>query len=162
MDSTLVDFVKALRTAEIKVSPAETLDAMECLDLVGITDRNFLKDSLALVLSKTPEEKEAFDACFDRFFAFESFSKSDQTANIRMTSTREMKLRENRLRERAHKGAPEKVKAVALAGKKLQNQIATNLSIHHWIQNPHWVNCCFQAQEQNLLFPWLKRDVLPK
>lgn len=65
MDSTLVDFVKALRTAEIKVSPAETLDAMECLDLVGITDRNFLKDSLALVLSKTPEEKEAFDACFD-------------------------------------------------------------------------------------------------
>ena len=73
MDSTLVDFVKALRTAEIKVSPAETLDAMECMDLVGITDRNFLKDSLALVLSKTPEEKEAFDACFDRFFAFESF-----------------------------------------------------------------------------------------
>ena len=73
MDSTLVDFVKALRTAEIKVSPAETLDAMECLDLVGITDRNFLKDSLALVLSKTPDEKEAFDACFDRFFAFESF-----------------------------------------------------------------------------------------
>ena len=75
MDSTLVDFVKALRTAEIKVSPAETLDAMECLDLVGITDRNFLKDSLALVLSKTPEEKEAFDACFDRFFAFESFKQ---------------------------------------------------------------------------------------
>ena len=72
MDSTLVDFVKALRTAEIKVSPAETLDAMECLDLVGFTDRSFLKDSLSLVLSKTPEEKEAFDACFDRFFAFES------------------------------------------------------------------------------------------
>ena len=75
MDSTLVDFVKALRTAEIKVSPAETLDAMECLDLVGFTDRNFLKDSLSLVLSKTPEEKEAFDACFDRFFAFESFRR---------------------------------------------------------------------------------------
>jgi uncharacterized protein with von Willebrand factor type A (vWA) domain len=78
MDSTLVDFVKALRTAEIKVSPAETLDAMECLDLVGIKDRKFLKDSLALVLSKTPEEKEAFSDCFDHFFAFENFKKIGQ------------------------------------------------------------------------------------
>jgi len=78
MDSTLVDFVKALRTAEIKVSPAETLDAMECLDLVGFTDREFLKNSLALVLSKTPEEKEAFHSCFDRFFSFESFKQIGQ------------------------------------------------------------------------------------
>lgn len=163
MDSTLVDFVKALRTAEIKVSPAETLDAMECLDLVGITDRNFLKDSLALVLSKTPKKKKHSTPVLTAFLHLRALGKSDQTANIRMTSTREMqKLRENRLRERAHKGAPEKVKAVALAGKKLQSQIVTNLSIHHWIQNPHWVNCCFQAQERNLLFPWLKRDVLPK
>ena len=92
-----------------------------------------------------------------------ALGKSDQTANIRMMSTMEMlTLKENRLREKAHKRVPEKVRAVALAGKKLQNQTATNLSIHHWIQNPHWVNCCFQAQERNLLFPWLKRDVLPK
>ncbi|MFT7133568.1 MAG: hypothetical protein ACI81O_002284, partial [Cyclobacteriaceae bacterium] len=34
MDTTLVDFVKALRTAELKVSPAETLEAMHCMDLV--------------------------------------------------------------------------------------------------------------------------------
>ena len=33
---TVVDFVKVLRTADIKVSPAETLDAMEAeLDLSG-------------------------------------------------------------------------------------------------------------------------------
>ena len=58
LQETLVDFVKVLRTADVKVSPAETLDAMETMDLIGLKDRQFLKNSLALVLSKTPEEKE--------------------------------------------------------------------------------------------------------
>ena len=77
MDQTLVEFVKTLRTAEIKVSPAETLDAMACLDRVGYDDREFLKNSLALVLSKTPEEKKAFDTCFENFFNFDHFEDSD-------------------------------------------------------------------------------------
>ena len=73
MDRTLVDFIKALRTAEVKVSPAETLDAMHAIDLVGFSDRQFLKDSLSIVLSKNTEEKAAFNTCFDRFFTVEKF-----------------------------------------------------------------------------------------
>jgi uncharacterized protein with von Willebrand factor type A (vWA) domain len=78
MHDTLVDFVKVLRTADIKVSPAETLDAMEAIDLVGFEDRKFLKDSLSLVLSKNPEEKEAFDSCFERFFTFEKLQPASE------------------------------------------------------------------------------------
>jgi uncharacterized protein with von Willebrand factor type A (vWA) domain len=74
---TLVDFVKVLRTADIKVSPAETLDAMETLDLVGLTDRQFLKNSLSVVLSKNPDEKDAFDTCFEKFFTFDKFSSAN-------------------------------------------------------------------------------------
>ena len=77
MDRTLVDFVKALRTAHVEVSPAETLDAMQTMDLVGYQDRAFLKNSLSIVLSKTPDEKEAFDDCFDRFFTFDKFRKGE-------------------------------------------------------------------------------------
>ena len=77
MERTLVDFVKALRTAEIKVPPAETLDAMHAMDIVGYEDRRFLKDTLSIVLSKNPEEKEAFDTCFDRFFTFDKFSEGE-------------------------------------------------------------------------------------
>lgn len=73
MDRTLVDFIKALRTAEVKVSPAETLDAMHAIDIVGFADRQFLKDSLAMVLSKNTEEKAAFNTCFDHFFTVEKF-----------------------------------------------------------------------------------------
>jgi uncharacterized protein with von Willebrand factor type A (vWA) domain len=73
MDRTLVDFIKALRTAEVKVSPAETLDAMHAMDIVGYVDRQFLKDSLSIVLSKNTEEKDAFNTCFEHFFTVDKF-----------------------------------------------------------------------------------------
>jgi uncharacterized protein with von Willebrand factor type A (vWA) domain len=71
MEKTLVDFVKVLRTAEVQVSPAETLDAMSALPIVGYEDRTLFKNALSILLSKNPEEKEAFDTCFDRFFTAE-------------------------------------------------------------------------------------------
>ena len=70
MDRTLTSFVAALRNAEVRISPAETLDAMRTIELVGYRDRAFLKDSLALALPKTADEKETYDATFDRFFQF--------------------------------------------------------------------------------------------
>jgi len=87
MDRTLVDFIKVLRTAEVKVSPAETLDAMHALDIVGFDDREFLKNTLSLVLSKNPEEKEAFDSCFDRYFTFDKFQSDDEDASSDSSST---------------------------------------------------------------------------
>ena len=39
MEKTIVDFVKVLRTAEVKVSPAETLDVMAAIEFVGYEDR---------------------------------------------------------------------------------------------------------------------------
>ena len=71
MDRTLTNFIHSLRMAEIRVSPAETLDALNTVELVGYRDREFLKHSLAMVLPKTIDEKDTFDACFDQFFAFE-------------------------------------------------------------------------------------------
>ena len=71
MDRTLTHFIAALRNAEVRVSPAETLDAMNAVELVGYRDRGFLKNSLSLVLPKTADEKETFDTTFDQFFSFE-------------------------------------------------------------------------------------------
>ena len=73
MDRTFTNFLAALRGAEVRVSVAETLDALETAELVGWDDREVLKDSLSMALSKTEREKEIFDHTFDRFFKFESF-----------------------------------------------------------------------------------------
>ena len=58
MERVLTDFVKALRNVNIRVSPAETLDATAVLEKVGYGNRELLKNTLSLTLSKTPEEKE--------------------------------------------------------------------------------------------------------
>ena len=74
MDRTLTSFIAALRNAEVRVSPAETLDAMNAVEICGYRDREFLKNTLALVLPKTPDEKETFNATFEQFFKFEDVS----------------------------------------------------------------------------------------
>lgn len=74
MDRTLTNFIRALRNSEVRVSTAETLDALSAVELVGYADRAALKRSLSLVLPKTADEKEAFDLCFDQFFAAEELS----------------------------------------------------------------------------------------
>ena len=67
MERVLADFVKTLRNANVQVSPAETLDAMEVIQNIGYEDRELLKNTLSLTLPKTPEEKEKFESCFEDF-----------------------------------------------------------------------------------------------
>lgn len=71
MDRTLTNFIRALRNADVRISTAETLDALSVVELVGYTDRGALKRALSLALPKTADEKAAFDVCFEQFFAFE-------------------------------------------------------------------------------------------
>lgn len=78
MDQTLVEFIKTLRAAEIKASPADTIDAMHTLDLVGYKDRELLRDSLSMVLAKTASEKERFYHCFDQFFSLQALQEKQQ------------------------------------------------------------------------------------
>jgi uncharacterized protein with von Willebrand factor type A (vWA) domain len=72
MDLLLTNFIHALRNADVRISTAETLDALRTTELVGYADRQLLKDALALALPKTLDEKNTFDACFDQFFSFGS------------------------------------------------------------------------------------------
>jgi uncharacterized protein with von Willebrand factor type A (vWA) domain len=71
VERTISNFIRALRNAEVRVSTAETLDAMSVIELVGYEDKAHLKRSLSLALPKTADEKSTFDACFDSFFQFQ-------------------------------------------------------------------------------------------
>ena len=53
MDVTFARFVSALRNADVRVSPAETLTAFDVARRVGIADKALLKDALAMALAKT-------------------------------------------------------------------------------------------------------------
>ncbi len=85
MEVTLARFVHALRSAEVPVSPAETLDALAVLQTVGVDDPTLLRDALALTLAKTSQEKDRFAECFERFFhqlAFQQPAKRTMLRNV--------------------------------------------------------------------------------
>ena len=64
----IADFVRILRAADIRVSPAETLDAAEIFETIGFDDRAILKYALGQTLAKTEMEKLAFDEAFESYF----------------------------------------------------------------------------------------------
>lgn len=73
MQTPLLDFFRAARSAGLRISPAESIDAVQAVQFVGFADRARLRDTLGLVLAKTQEEKRAFAECFDLFFTREGF-----------------------------------------------------------------------------------------
>ena len=80
MDRTLTSFIASLRNVEVRISPAETLDAMNAVELTGYRDREFLKNTLALVLPKTADEKETFENTFESFFSFRELTGDQEAA----------------------------------------------------------------------------------
>ncbi|HEV2533093.1 vWA domain-containing protein [Phenylobacterium sp.] len=69
MQHTLEEFIRALRAADVRVSPAEAIDAARAITVTGYGDRELFKDALCVSLAKSPDEVERFDATFETFFA---------------------------------------------------------------------------------------------
>ena len=76
----LRQFLQATRSAGLRVSAAEGIDAARAVRVVGYADRTVLKDTLALVLAKTPDEKALFDECFDLYFKRDGFASNDDAS----------------------------------------------------------------------------------
>jgi uncharacterized protein with von Willebrand factor type A (vWA) domain len=69
MRENLHRFFRAARGVGVRLSPAESIDAMRAVSKVGIADRGILRDTFLLTLAKTQDEKRALGDCFDLFFS---------------------------------------------------------------------------------------------
>jgi uncharacterized protein len=69
MREELHRFFRAARGAGVRVSPAESIDAMKAVADVGFADRRILRDTLLLTLAKSQDEKQALGDTFDLFFS---------------------------------------------------------------------------------------------
>jgi uncharacterized protein with von Willebrand factor type A (vWA) domain len=72
-------FLQVARGAGLRVSAAEGIDAARALDVIGFSDRTVLKDTLGLLLAKTPDEKVAYDEVFDLYFKRDEFADDNPT-----------------------------------------------------------------------------------
>lgn len=64
----LVEFVGALRDRGIPAGPSETVDAAQVLDVLGLTDRELMREGLAAALVRRGGQRAVFDAAFDVYF----------------------------------------------------------------------------------------------
>lgn len=64
----LVEFVGALRDRGIPAGPSETVDAAAVLDVLGLADRELMREGLAAALVRRGGQRAVFDAAFDIYF----------------------------------------------------------------------------------------------
>jgi uncharacterized protein with von Willebrand factor type A (vWA) domain len=69
MDTVVNDFVQVLRRHQVRVSPAESLDALHALEQTGLGERGVVRDTLRTTLVKNSEDIETFDRLFDLYFS---------------------------------------------------------------------------------------------
>ena len=61
----LVGFVEALREQGVAVGPSETVDAGRVLGVLGVSDRQALREGLACALLRRADHRATYDALFD-------------------------------------------------------------------------------------------------
>src|SRR5919112_3023074 len=69
MDAVINDFVQVLRSPQLRVPPAESIDALLALKHVGLGERGMVRDTLRATLIKNQEDTETFDRLFDLYFS---------------------------------------------------------------------------------------------
>jgi len=68
MDNRVVDFVRGLRAAGVRVSLAESMDAMRAISALGIQDKEVFRQSLRTTLVKESDDFPVFDELFPLYF----------------------------------------------------------------------------------------------
>jgi uncharacterized protein with von Willebrand factor type A (vWA) domain len=71
MDQVIHDFVHLLRQHAIRVSPAESLAALQALSHVGLAERDVVQDALRATLVKNRDDIAMFDRLFALYFGFQ-------------------------------------------------------------------------------------------
>ncbi|MEM6284264.1 MAG: VWA domain-containing protein [Chloroflexota bacterium] len=68
MDRRIIEFVRAMRAAGVRISLAEAQDALNGVDIVGSGNREVFKEALRTTLIKDANRSQAFDYFFPLFF----------------------------------------------------------------------------------------------
>jgi len=72
IEVNLLRFVRVLRHSGLRVSSAETIEAVNSLNYIDIADRREVKAALQATLVKDQDQLQAFNQAFDTFFVPET------------------------------------------------------------------------------------------
>jgi uncharacterized protein len=72
MNERVVQFIMALRAEGVRISVAESIDAMRAADVAGIGDKGVFRAALRATLVKEPHDLPTFDKLFPSYFGSEA------------------------------------------------------------------------------------------
>lgn len=87
MEQRVIDFVRGLRAAGVRVSVSESIDALEAVDVLGVQNKEMFRSLLRATLIKKSEDTAVFEELFPLYFgsggpalqnALEEMSAGDQ------------------------------------------------------------------------------------
>ena len=96
MDAPILRFVGLLRQRGVRISPAETLDALRGLDAVELGRRDHVKTALRATLIKEGRDEPVFDELFEAFFSVDDRrpGRRPRTTTTTTTTTRTSRHRQ--------------------------------------------------------------------
>ena len=74
MDERLIAFVRALRNRDVRVSLAESIDALRALEQIPLAERGAVQTALRSTLIKEQADTAVFDELFPAFFGVRSIT----------------------------------------------------------------------------------------
>jgi uncharacterized protein with von Willebrand factor type A (vWA) domain len=101
----VADFIGALREAGLPVSPAESLDALKAIKLLGLDSRETSKTVLALTLVKRQADQAIYEDLFDLYFT--SVEKAKETDKDASESSEDALAAQQEQQEQTDSGANE-------------------------------------------------------
>src|SRR5689334_22729954 len=78
----LVGFVEALRDHSILAGPGETLDAARVLTVLGMDNREHVREGLAAALLRRSGQRTVFDQVFDLYFPISVGGSEDSPLDV--------------------------------------------------------------------------------
>lgn len=69
MQGKILEFAELLRHQGLRISPAESLDALACLEKTGLSDRDVVRSALRTTMVKRAVDVPVFDEMFEVYFS---------------------------------------------------------------------------------------------
>jgi uncharacterized protein with von Willebrand factor type A (vWA) domain len=151
----VADFIGALREAGLPVSPAESLDALNAIKLLGLENRKTTKTVLALTLVKRQTDQVIYDQLFDLYFT--GVEKVKQTDSDQLVPEEQKTTSEAGLGENEQESGADEYAASSALGQSLSQKQDMRLAITQAAMAENLSSIVFFTQKNHFAYKIMQR-----
>jgi len=156
MDQRIAQFISALRASGVRISLAESADAFQAIEEMGVMDREWFRISLRSTLVKEARDTEIFDKLFPLFFqpsqpppmSDATKGMSPQEAQMLAQALRQFSQQLRQMMEKMLKGEPMSQQELNQLDQMINMDGMTDMRYQNWLA---------RQMEEALNFPEVRK-----